>query len=195
VGRDIKGKTVGLVGMGDIGKAVYKHLLMWGCTMMAYDPYVLETDRFRLGLTFVDQLEELLTLADVVSLHVPLCAETYHLLDREKLTYLKQQAIVLNTARGAVVDEMAMLGMMPAKKGMYVADVFETEPTVRRELLEAPFVIATPHIAAMTEEANLSMTTTAIENFIQDRPINLKGDSIYRDRNEGGMHETAFPSL
>jgi phosphoglycerate dehydrogenase-like enzyme len=172
MGRELSHKTIGIIGFGEIGKAVYKRLLLWGCKdFLVFDPYLDEEARFRWGLTFVDSLPDLLKQSDFVTIHVPLTRDTYYLLDAGRLNELKQGVILLNTARGAVVDEEALLSIMPRKKGIYVADVFEHEPTIRGELLDAPWVIATPHIAAMTEEAQSAMIRKAIDHLLAFEPV------------------------
>jgi phosphoglycerate dehydrogenase-like enzyme len=173
MGRELRHRKVGLVGFGEIGKAVYKRLMLWGCDFVIFDPFVTEESKFRWGLHFVDTLEELLYESQIISLHVPLTRATHHLLSKELLSLLQPGVVLINSARGAVVDEVALIEVMPLKKGIYVADVFETEPVVRTGLLDAEWVIATPHIAAMTEEAHVEMAEEAISNFINGKPIEL----------------------
>jgi D-3-phosphoglycerate dehydrogenase / 2-oxoglutarate reductase len=147
--HELAGKTVGFVGYGRIGREVARRLEPFGASTIAYDPFVpRSTDR-----TEIVPWEALLSRADIVSVHAALTAENHHLLDARAFAQMKPGAFLVNVARGALVDEVALLGSLKSGRLAGAAlDVFEVEPPMNRELLESPRVIATPHIGAMTAE-------------------------------------------
>jgi D-3-phosphoglycerate dehydrogenase len=141
-GTELYGKTLGVVGLGRIGKRVAGLARAFGMDVMAYDPYVTESDVARLV-----SLEELLRASDYVSLPPVLTPETYHLINAERLALMKPTAFLINTSRGGVIDEPALIEAL--RKGQIAGaglDVFETEPpALDNPLLAMPNVIATPH--------------------------------------------------
>lgn len=171
IGSELHGKTVGIIGFGNIGRLVYQKLVTWGCNFIVYDPYLNTQDFHYFSLRFVSQLEEVLQQTSIITLHVPLSAETLHLLSFKQLTLLPQNFMLVNAARGGIVDEAALKEILIQKHGTYIGDVFENEPLVDPQLVTMPEVIATPHIAAMTEEANTAMAYEAIENYLEHRPL------------------------
>lgn len=154
MGVELTGRTLGLVGIGRIGAAVAQRARGLGMYVLAYDPYLPREVIAQRGAEPVPTLDDLLARADVVSVHVPLTEETRHLIDREALAKMKPGAILLCTARGGVVDEDALLEALE-QGHLYGAglDVFEHEPPGATPLVTHPRVVATPHIAAQTEEA------------------------------------------
>lgn len=158
VGRELKGKTVGIVGLGAIGKRVAQLAKAFGCEVLAYSRHPKEDNK---NLASYVPLEELLQKSDIVSLHCPLTNETRNLLDKEKIGMMKQNAILVNAARGPVVDYTALAeALKNGKIGGAGIDVFEGEPPVNKNhpILQAPNTLATPHIAFASEE---SMTLRA----------------------------------
>jgi len=147
--HELAGKTVGFVGYGRIAREVAHRLEPFGTPTIAFDPFVTApVDR-----TEIVPWETLLARADIVSLHAALTAENHHLLDARAFAQTKPGALLVNVARGPLVDEAALLAALKAGRLAGAAlDVFEVEPPVNRELLELPNVIATPHIGAMTSE-------------------------------------------
>jgi hydroxypyruvate reductase len=167
MGRELRQKTIGIIGFGEIGKQVYKRLMLWECKeFRVFDPLIEQEELFRLGITPVQDVREVVKQADIITLHVPLTRHTQHLINHELMAAMKPGVLLINTARGAVVDEEALLTWMPKKQGQYVADVFEHEPMVRKALLAAEFVTATPHIAAMTHESQQAMIDAVLEQFM-----------------------------
>ena len=148
-GRELAGKTVGFVGYGRIAREVARRIEPFGAPTVAYDPFVpAAVDR-----TEIVPWEALLARADIVSVHAALTSENRHLLDARAFARMKPGAVLVNVARGPLVDEAALLATLKAGRLSGAAlDVFEVEPPVNRELLELPNVIATPHIGAMTAE-------------------------------------------
>lgn len=154
LGRELHGKTVGVVGTGAIGIQTIRLLLAFGCKVLAYS----RTERAEvkdLGVEYVS-LETLMSSSDIVTLHVPATKETKHLIDAQKISLMKPSAILINTARGAVVDNDALAAALTngsiAGAGI---DVYETEPPLpaAHALLAAPNAVLLPHIAYATQEA------------------------------------------
>lgn len=156
VSRELYGKTIGYVGMGRIAEAVADRLARFGCAGIYADPLIdLPAERAAaLGLRRGD-LDEVLRTADVLSIHVPLTDRTRGLIDRPALQRLKPGAILVNTARGGIVDEVALADCLISGHVLAAGlDVFETEPPAAgNPLLGLPNVVLTPHISAGTRDA------------------------------------------
>lgn len=154
LGRELKGKTVGVVGTGAIGTATIKLLLAFGCKVIAYS----RTKRDNIEALGVEYcaLDELMRRSDIVTLHVPMNNETHHLVSAEMIALMKPTAILINTARGDVVDIDALAAALKTGKiaGAGV-DVYEKEPPLpsNHPLIDAPNCVAVPHIAYATREA------------------------------------------
>lgn len=149
----LHGKTLGLIGLGRIARAVVEKLRGFKLTFLAYDPYVDPAAANLRGIPLVT-LDELLREADFVSLHLPLTEETYHLLGEQQFRLMKPQAILINTARGPIVDELALYRALTqgwiAGAGL---DVLEQEPPAPdNPLLQLENVVLTPHTAASSDE-------------------------------------------
>ncbi|TSC57096.1 MAG: D-isomer specific 2-hydroxyacid dehydrogenase [Parcubacteria group bacterium Greene0416_79] len=167
VGFELKGKTLGVLGAGRIGARVIEQARAFGMKVLYYDvkqnPALEETH----GTRFCATPEEVLKAADAVSIHVPLLPSTRHFIDANRLRLMKKTAILINTSRGSVVDEAALVSAL--QEGILrgaALDVFENEPALARGLTELPNVILTPHIASATEEARGAMSVVAAENLI-----------------------------
>lgn len=165
VGGQLSGRTVGIIGCGFIGKDLVQLLQPWGCTLLAHD--ILDFPEFyaRHQVEAVS-LDALLSRSDVITLHVPQNTSTRNLLSAEKLRQVKPTAILINAARGGLVDEVAVREML--KSGRLAAaafDVFEVEPPTDTELLNLPNFLATPHIGGSSEEAILAMGRSAIDGL------------------------------
>ena len=161
VGGEIAGKTLGLVGFGGIARDVAARARACGMRVIAHDPLLSPDapDWERLGVEPAD-LGSLLAAADAVSLHVPLTADTRHLLDAARLAGMKPGAVLINTSRGGVVDEVALAGALGSGRlAGALIDVFEKEPLpARSPLAEAPNCLLTPHIAGVTRESNVRVS-------------------------------------
>lgn len=168
LGTDIKGKTLGILGTGRIGGDVAKKALRGFEMKVAYYDVVrngaLERDY---GAVFLPTPEEVMRAADVVSVHVPLLPTTHHFINRERLALMKKTAYLVNTSRGPVVDEAALVDALRrgAIRGAGL-DVFEYEPKLAKGLAKLPNVVLTPHIASATESARAEMATLAAGNII-----------------------------
>lgn len=154
MGFELVGKTLGIIGLGAIGSRVAKRAMAFGMSVVAYDPYVGKERASSLGVELVD-LETLLRSSDVVSLHASLTRETGHILSARELGLMKRTAILINAARGQLVDEEALIQAL--KEGRISGaglDAFQHEPLpVDHPLLKLHNVLLTPHIAAFTQEA------------------------------------------
>jgi len=151
--------TVGLVGLGAIGRLVRRRLTGFRAHVLACDPAAEPAP----GTELVE-LDELLRRSDVVSLHVPLTSATRHLIDRRRLELMRPGAVLVNTARGALVDEHALAEALEAGRLRAAAlDVFEPEPPARTRLLALPNAILTPHVAGISERSVEEMTRRATE--------------------------------
>jgi D-3-phosphoglycerate dehydrogenase / 2-oxoglutarate reductase len=153
-GTELRGKTLGLVGLGRIGMHVAGIARALGMDVIAFDPYLAEEKAADLGVTLMS-LEEVLKLADVVSLHAPLTDATRHLLNAERLALMKPGAVVVNAARGALIDDNALVDAVKSGRLAGAAlDVFEPEPLPADSVLRScEKIILTPHLAASTQEA------------------------------------------
>jgi glyoxylate reductase len=156
--RDVHGGTLGLVGFGRIGRAVAQRA-------GGFDMKVIHTARHDTGLVgFVPTLHEVLTRSDIVSLHVPLTEETRHLIGAPELAVMKPTAVLVNTARGPVVDEDALVDALEAGT-LFAAglDVFDGEPALNPRLLTAPRVTLLPHIGSATIATRTRMARLACQ--------------------------------
>lgn len=152
-GVELNGKTVGIVGMGKIGQLVGQRLAAFGTKLIAYDPYVAPARAAQLGIELVS-LDEVLERADIVTIHLPKTPETKGLIGKDQLAKVKPGVIIVNAARGGLVDEEALAeALREGRVGGAGLDVYATEPTTASPLFELPNVVVTPHIAASTAEA------------------------------------------
>ena len=166
-GADLYRKTLGVYGLGRIGKAVARRARGFSMRVLYFDIVrpspALEQE---LGAQFVDR-ETLLRDADFLTLHVPLTPETYHLISARELAMLKPSAFVINTARGQVVDEPALVEALRSKQIAGAGlDVFEQEPHIHPALLGLPNVVVTPHVGSATSQTRLAMAMLAAENLL-----------------------------
>jgi len=153
-GTEMRGKTLGLFGLGRIGRHVASIARAFGMRIIAHDPYLPEARALELGIELVP-VDLLLARADVVSLHLPLTDETRHFLNRDRIAQMKDGAVVVNTARGALIDDAALIeGLDSGKLGGAALDVFDPEPLAEDSPLRShERVTLTPHLAASTSEA------------------------------------------
>lgn len=168
LGQTIYGKTIGIIGMGRIGQALARRAIASGMKVIYSNRNRLSLDiEERYQATYVT-MNELLSRSDVVSLHVPLTDETYHLINQERLAQIKQTAILINTARGAVVDERALAEALKLQM-LYAAglDVFENEPNILADLLELDNVVLAPHNGTATVDTRNEMGRLVSQNIIR----------------------------
>lgn len=187
LGQDIHNKTLGIVGFGRIGQVMAQRA-------MGFEMKILYTDAQRAPKEIEEKygaeyttLEDLLKRSDFVSLHVPLLESTRHLISDEQFDLMKKTAILINTARGPVVDEKALVRALKAGKIAGAGlDVFEREPEFEPELAELDNVIMVPHIASASVETRTKMATMAAENAIAvikgEVPPNLVNPEVWEKR-------------
>jgi len=152
-GTEIFGKTVGVVGLGRIGQLVAQRLAAFGAHIVAYDPYVSQARAAQLGIELLP-LDDLLARADFISVHLPKTKETAGLLGKEALAKTKKGVIIVNAARGGLIDEQALADAITSGhvRGAGL-DVYATEPCTDSPLFDLPQVVVTPHLGASTAEA------------------------------------------
>lgn len=166
VGGELSGRTLGLVGYGAIARAVAERARALGMRIAAHDPLLAADDPAWSGVQRCADLPELLGLGDALSLHVPLTPRTRRLIDAGALAAMKPGAVLINTARGGVVDEPALAeALRSGRLGGAALDVFEREPLPAGSVLvDVPNLILTPHIAGVTAEANVRVSAVTAAN-------------------------------
>jgi phosphoglycerate dehydrogenase-like enzyme len=165
VGGLLSGRTVGIIGCGFIGKDLVELLQPWNCTLIANDILNFPDFYARYSVTPLG-LEELLQRSDVVTLHVPLDDSTRNMLSATRLELMKPSAILINAARGGLVDEAAIKAMLVTKRLAAAAfDVFAVEPPQDQELFTLPNFLVSPHIGGSAEEATMAMGRAAIRGL------------------------------
>jgi len=168
LGNDLSSKTIGIVGLGRIGSRVAYHAVKgFDAKIIYHDPNRNADFEKEYGATYKEKLEDLLSEADFVSIHVPLMESTRHLINAERLKSMKPSAYLINTSRGPIVDEKALVLALKNKviKGAAL-DVFEEEPKLAPGLAELENAVLTPHLASATEETRAAMSRLAAENII-----------------------------
>jgi len=170
IGSETRGKRLGLIGLGANARTTAGIAAALGMQVAAYDPYLSADAACWREVERLD-LNALLESSDVVSIHVPLTRETHHLIDATALERIKSGAILINAARGGIVDETAMLHAL--RKGRLLGaalDVFESEPLTSSESSRfegIPNLILTPHIAGVTKESNVRVSRVTVNNVLQ----------------------------
>lgn len=167
MGRELRGKTLGLVGIGRVGGLVARRAAAFEMTVIAHDPYATEAGAHAIGARLVE-LDELLATADVVSLHAPLTEKTRGLIDAAALAKMKPTTVVVNAARGEIVDADALAEALRAGRiGGAALDVFAAEPLAADSpLRDAPRTVLTPHIAGSTHEAQTNVAVDVVRQVL-----------------------------
>ena len=168
MGLDLYGKTIGIVGYGNIGAAVAERCRAFGMKILYYKRHRLSSEiEAERGLIYAD-LDTLLAQSDFVSVHTPYSTETHHQIDARALSLMKKGSVLLNTARGSVIDEDALIASLRsghlASAGL---DVFEDRDIPRAGLLELPQVVMTPHVGTQTYDARVNMNRELVENVLK----------------------------
>lgn len=171
---DIYGKTLGLLGLGAIGKAVARRAAGFGMKVLAYDLFRDEAVAAAHDIAYRDTVEEIVREADFISLHLPLDDKTAGIIGREQFAMMKPTAVLVNTARGGLIDEAALLEALRANRiwGAGI-DVFEKEPPDNPELLALGNLIAGSHCAASTQGAVRNMGLFATQNLIKHLEVSV----------------------
>jgi phosphoglycerate dehydrogenase-like enzyme len=186
-GRDIWRKTLGVVGLGRIGRGVAQRASGFEMKVLAYEPYPDKAFVEKWGVELVDDLDELLARSDYVTLHAPGGADNQHLINAERLAHMKSTAFLVNTARGALIDEealhAALVGGRLAGAGL---DVREQEPPTDARFNDLPNVVLTAHVAGVTVETSAAMTRMAAESIVEasrgERPGGLLNPEAWDHR-------------
>ncbi|MDX1533684.1 MAG: NAD(P)-dependent oxidoreductase, partial [Nitrosopumilaceae archaeon] len=167
-GTELKGKYLGIVGLGNIGKRLGRLAKGLNMNIIGYDVVPIDPEFVKeVGMMKAD-LDTLLQSSDYISLHVPLLESTHHMINAEKLATMKPTARIINTSRGGVIDEDALYDAIKnGKLGGAALDVFESEPATGHKLAELDNVILTPHMGAMTKEAQALAANVIGEKIIQ----------------------------
>ena len=167
-GTELRGKYLGIIGLGNIGKRLGRLARALNMNIIGYDVMPIDEEFAKeVGLMKAD-LNTLLQSSDYISIHVPLLDSTHHLLDAEKMSTMKKTAKIINTSRGGVVDEDALYNALKnGTLGGAALDVFEKEPAIGTKLAELDNVILTPHIGAQTKEAQSLAANVIAEKIIQ----------------------------
>ena len=198
-GREVSDKVLGLVGVGRIGTNVARIARGLSMTVIAYDPFVGRIDAAESGIRLVDSLDQSLAEADVVSLHLPLTSETEHLINAEHLANMKPGAILVNTARGGLVDHDALLVALDDGR-LYGAglDVTDPEPLPPdHPLLHRDDVVVTPHVAAATAAGKARLYKSAVTQALQvlqgEYPKHLVNPDVWPVRRQGSLTKEQQP--
>jgi D-3-phosphoglycerate dehydrogenase len=174
MGVELHGKTLGVIGMGNIGRAVAQRASAFGMAILGYDPLIPADEIQRRGAQPAS-LPDLYGQADMITLHVPLTAETHGMIDRTALSAMQRGVRLICTARGGLIDESALLEALESGQvGGAALDVFAQEPPGASPLVTHPRVVATPHIGAQTEEAQ----TRAAEDIASEVLAALRGENL-----------------
>jgi phosphoglycerate dehydrogenase-like enzyme len=189
VSRELRGRTIGLVGAGRIGQAVAERLKSFGVTLLYYDPAGLAAEREAALRMARRDFDDLLAEADIVSLHLPLTTATRHVMNARAFAKMKTGSFLINTSRGGLVDEAALIQALEtgqiAGAGL---DVFDPEPPkLDNPLLRLPSVVLTPHIAAGTRDAFLEKMTFIFDNLERF----WRGEAVENLIQLGGSKQTA----
>lgn len=167
MGIELTGKLLGIIGSGNIGSIVAAKALGYGLRVQAYDPYLTTERADSLGIEKVE-LDQLLETSDIISLHVPKTAETANIINATALNRMKKGSMLVNCARGGLVDELALLAALQSGHLRGAAlDVYETEPAIENPLFELDNVICTPHLGASTVEAQEKVAIQVAEQMAE----------------------------
>ncbi len=162
-GDEIGGKTLGLIGVGNIGMEVARRAVALGMTVIAYDPYVKSAENVK-----IVSLEELLATSDFISLHLPKTKESANMIGKPQIAKMKNNVRIINCARGGIIDEVALYeGLANGKIAGVALDVFAEEPPTDWKLIKLPNVIGSPHIGAATKEAQGRVGAEVADKLIE----------------------------
>ena len=165
-GFELSGKTLGLIGTGNIGKYTAKLSQCFGMNVIGYDPFISKKDMAKDNIQKIEKLEDLMNKSDYISLHLPHTSSTHHIVNKEMLDKMKQSAYLINCARGGTVDEKALYDTLKQGKIAGAAlDVYESEPPDKNPLFELDNVVMTPHIGANTKEGQIKAGAVCAEQI------------------------------
>ena len=169
IGSELFGKTMGILGTGNVGKEVAKRAVAFGMKVVAFDKYRSEDFAAQYGITYCDTSEELIAQSDIISLNLSLVPGTNHIIGKAALEIMKSGVVIVNTARAGLVDKDAVIqGIESGKIKAYLTDVLEEEPMVKdHPFLKYDNIIITPHIGSRTYENVVNQGTMAVENLLK----------------------------
>lgn len=178
VGSELRRKLIGVIGLGRVGLEVARRLRAFDAKIAAYDPFVSRERAEEFGVQLME-IDDLVKIADVLTLHLPRTDETKNLLSAERIAAMKPSARLVNCARGGLVDEGALYEALAAGKLAGAAfDVFQTEPPEDRRLFELPNFIGTPHIAAHTEEAQKEVSIIIAKQVVKALSTGMASNAL-----------------
>ena len=184
MGTQLAGKVIGVIGLGRVGTEVAKRALAFGMTVLGYDPYVTAERARQLRIRLVENLDEIYSRADYITIHVPATDETRGMIGAEEFAKMKDGVKIVNCARGGIINEAELLAALESGKVAGASlDVFAEEPPANRALVEHPAVLCTPHLGASTEEAQLNVALEAAE---------LIADALLRGRIRNAVNVPAI---
>ena len=185
LGNDLFGKRMGILGFGRIGQAVARRAIAFGMEVVYSGHRQTMEVEARLPATYLE-LEELLATADVISVHLPLSPATHHFIGQSQLELIKRSAVLVNMARGPIIDEVALINALQQGKLKGAAlDVYEHEPEVPLALRELKNVVLAPHLGTATIETRIGMTRKAAQNILDFkrglRPVDVVNPEVFKD--------------
>jgi D-3-phosphoglycerate dehydrogenase / 2-oxoglutarate reductase len=174
-GVELHGKTLGIVGLGRVGTLVAQRASAFGMRLVAFDPYVAPARAAQMGVVLVDSVAEVCKRADFLTIHLPKTAETAGIIGEKELSLLQPGARVINTARGGLIEEAALVNALKdGRVGGAAIDVFDDEPVTEHPLFGLPNVVVTPHLGASTAEAQDKAGVTIAEQVL----LALRGEFV-----------------
>jgi len=177
-GRSMTGRSIGIIGFGNIGKQIFNKLQGFNCkAFFAYDPFVKKEDMPE-GISYAESVEEVLRNSDIITLHVPLLPTTKYLINSDNLGLMPSGAILINASRGGIVNEADVISYGKHHDFVYVADTVEGEPHVSSDMIHAKNVLITPHIASLTIESDDNMLAVALDNFLKGKSMNKVATAV-----------------
>jgi D-lactate dehydrogenase len=197
-GFEIRDKTIAVLGTGRIGAEVIKNLSGFGPRILAYDPY--RNPEIEHLVTYVEELQDMMADAEIITLHMPLTPETYHIIDSRSIPFLKDGVMIVNTSRGALIDTAAAIeGLKGGKIGAMAIDVYEEEgdlffqdlssrvvyDDVFSRLLTLPNVLVTGHQAFLTDRALLNIAEVTLQNFSEFEASGVVATALTHDATRG----------
>lgn len=190
-GVELYSKILGVIGLGRIGREISKRAIAFGMEVLAFDPFVSQNMVERLGIKLVD-LPELFKNSDFITIHTPLTDETKNLISHKEFAMMKPKAIIVNCARGGIIDEEALYQVLKDKKiGRAALDVFMEEPPLDSKLLTLENIVVTPHLGASTDEAQLNVAIE-IAHCVKDA---LLGNAIRNAANYIQLDPETFKKI
>lgn len=178
IGNEIYNKTIGVIGLGKIGQEVSKRLAAFDAELIGYDPIITSDAAARIGVKLVD-LNTLLERADIITVHAPKMPETMNMINAENLKLCKDGVVLVNCARGGIVNEQDLIGALDSGKvAMACVDVFSSEPPENYDLAKHPKVLSTPHLGASTQEAQTKVADQILDQIIEYFQKNVARNAV-----------------